>query len=181
MRRLIILILSIYGGIYSILHASVNKNEAFTLSNGTRYLEHGSHGSHMSHYSCVTHNPYNHYIKTKSSSILNLSEQQITLIKQAILKGNGINMSGCSIIDIERCKLLEIDGVKVNKWCYKICYIVEFRSFDIIHTHQYFVYYIQTDGKYYYLYRTEYPNATKPNLICKNSLLNNIYKILNEK
>lgn len=121
MRRLIILILSIYAGIYSILHAFVNKNEAFTLSNGTRHLGHGSHGSHMSHYSGVS---YNHYIKTKSSSILNLSEQQIALIKQAILKGNGINKSGCSINGIERCKLLEIDGVKVNKWCYKIYYIV---------------------------------------------------------
>ena len=123
MRRLIILVLSIYAGIYSILHASVNKNEAFTLSNGTRYLGHGSHGSHMSHYSGVT---YNHYIKIKSSSILNLSEQQITLIKQAILKKNGINIkkSGCSIHGIERCKLLEIDGVKVNKWCYKIYYTV---------------------------------------------------------
>lgn len=178
MRRLIILILSIYAGIYSILHAFVNKNEAFTLSNGTRHLGHGSHGSHMSHYSGVS---YNHYIKTKSSSILNLSEQQIALIKQAILKENGINKSGCSINGIERCKLLEIDGVKVNKWCYKIYYIVEFGSFNTIHTHQYFVYYIQTDGKYYYLYRTESPNATKRNLICNDSLLNNIYNILNEK
>ena len=180
MRRLIILVLSIYAGIYSILHASVNKNEAFTLSNGTRYLGHGSHGSHMSHYSGVT---YNHYIKIKSSSILNLSEQQITLIKQAILKKNGINIkkSGCSIHGIERCKLLEIDGEKVNKWCYKIYYIVEFGSFDTMHTHQSFEYYIQTDGKYYYLYRTESPNATKPNLICNDSLLNNIYNILNEK
>lgn len=34
MRRLIILILSIYAGIYSILHAFVNKNEAFTLQMG---------------------------------------------------------------------------------------------------------------------------------------------------
>lgn len=94
MKRFIILILSIYAGIYSILHASDNKNKAFTLSNGTRYLGHGSHGSHMSHYSGVT---YNHYIKTKSSSILNLSEQQITLIKQAILKENGINNSRCAV------------------------------------------------------------------------------------
>ncbi len=170
--------LFIYAGIYSILHASVNKNEAFTLSNGTRHLGHGSHGSHMFHYSGVI---CNHYIKTKSSSILNLGEQQNTLIKQVILKENGINKRRCSISDIERCKLLEIDGVNVNKWCYKINYIVEFGSYDTVNTHQYFVYYIQTDGKYYYLYRVESPNATKPNLICNDSLLNNIYKILNEK
>lgn len=182
MRKLAFLVASIYACFSSLIHGANSHVSPFVLSRDYVHLGHGSHMSHASHYSAAS---YNHRIVKDSSSTKSISNSQKVKIKEIIEKEEyrragyvEFSKCGCFDLKVEKCKLVKIDGLSVNKWCYRLYYMVSYVDSQQRHSHQYYDYYITTDRKIFFSYRTESPNPAKPIKVDGASWIKKIADIL---